>query len=217
VSATGQHAARYCQDAMTARPRIRRIPTTLVGILGVVGSAYALYHRTRWYRDGNRLFYADGRPTRAGKAFGDVWVAVNRRGIGPDWSASLETVGHRTGRRSTIPLVLADHAGERYAVSMLGERSPWVHNVRAAGGRAVLHHGPARDVLLEEVPPAERAPILKAYLARAAGGRPHIPVDKDAPLAEFERIAADFPVFRVVDLTADGAAAATGGRPGRSG
>lgn len=188
---------RYRQGAMQPEPRTSRIPALAAGLLLAAGAGYALYHRTSWYRDGNRLFYADGRPNRAGRAFGDLWVAVNRRGIGPDWSASLETVGHRSGRHTTIPLVLADHEGARYAVSMLGERSPWVHNVRAAGGRAVLHHGRPREVRLVEVPADQRAPILKAYLGRAAGGRPHIPVDKDAPLAAFEAVAADFPVFRV--------------------
>ena len=188
---------RYRQDAMTATPRALRIPTIVAGVLGVGLAAYGLYHRTRWYREGNRLFYTDGRPNRAGRAFGDLWVAVNKRGIGPDWSVSLETVGHRTGRRSSVPLILADVDGARYVVSMLGERSPWVHNVRAAGGQAVLLHGAPRDVRLVEVPAWERAPIIKAYLGRAVGGHPHIPVDKDAPLAAFEAIAADFPVFRI--------------------
>jgi deazaflavin-dependent oxidoreductase (nitroreductase family) len=197
---------RYRQDAMTAKPHTSWIPATVAGILGVGLVAFGLYHRTRWYREGNRLFYTEGRPNRAGKAFGAFWVAVNSRGVGPDWMVSLETVGRKTGKHNSLPLVLADYEGARYAVSMFGERSPWVHNVRAADGRAVMRHGTPRDVRLVEVPAAERAPIIKAYLGRAAGGRPHIPVDKDAPLPAFEAIAADFPVFRVDDL---GAAAET--------
>jgi len=47
------------------------------------------------------------------------------------------------------------------------------------------------------VPPVDRPPILKAYLSRAVGGRPHIPVDPGAPLEAFERVAPDFPVFRI--------------------
>jgi hypothetical protein len=39
---------------------------------------------------------------------------------------------------------------------------------------------------------------LKAYLQRAPGARPHIAIDQDAPLREFEKIAARVPVFRVV-------------------
>ena len=32
--------------------------------------------------------------------------------------------------------------------------------------------------------------------------RPHVSVNKDAPIAEFEKVAADFPVFRVASHTA---------------
>jgi hypothetical protein len=38
----------------------------------------------------------------------------------PWFLVSLETTGHRTGQRHAIPVVLADYAGERYIVSMLG-------------------------------------------------------------------------------------------------
>jgi len=87
--------------------------------------------------------------------------------------------------------------GERYLVSMLGRDVAWVRNLDAAGGRALLRHGRVEEVRLEPVPVERRAPIVKAYLKRAPGARPHIAVDKDAPLAEFEAIAAEIPVFCV--------------------
>ena len=87
--------------------------------------------------------------------------------------------------------------GERYLVSMLGDDVEWVRNVRAAGGKVTLRHGRREDVRLEDVPPERRAPLLQAYLHCAPGARPHFPISKDAPLAEFERIAPRFPVFRV--------------------
>jgi len=40
--------------------------------------------------------------------------------------------------------------------------------------------------------------VLKAYLKRAPGARPHLPIHKDAPLSEFARVSSQFPVFRVV-------------------
>ena len=179
----------------------------IVLVLGAAAVACALYHRTDAYRNGNRLFYRDGRPNRAGRAFGDLWVAAADRGLTPAYLVALETVGHRSGRRTAVPVVLADHAGERYVVSMLGERSPWVHNVRAVGGRAVVRHGGRREVSLVEVPAADRPPILKAYLVRAVGGRPHIPVDPGAPLRAFEAVAPDFPVFRIDAVPAPGGSA----------
>jgi len=88
--------------------------------------------------------------------------------------------------------------GERYLVSMLGRDVAWVRNVKAAAGHAVLRHGRTEQVLLEEIAIEKRAPVLKAYLQRAPGARPHVPVNKDAPLAEFETIAQQIPVFRVL-------------------
>jgi len=161
----------------------------------VVG--YAIYLRSDAYRRGNRLFYREGRPNALGRVLGEVYSWAGVHGIGPSWFASLETVGHRTGRRHAVPVVVADHGGERYIVSMLGEQAGWVHNVRAADGRPVLAHGRRDEVLLVEVPPDERAPVLKTYVARAPGGRPHFPVDPAAPLEEFKRIASGYPVFRV--------------------
>jgi hypothetical protein len=42
---------------------------------------------------------------------------------------------------------------------MLGERSPWVRNIRAAGGAAAIKHGQRHDVHLVEVPADARAPL----------------------------------------------------------
>jgi hypothetical protein len=93
--------------------------------------------------------------------------------------------------------------GERYLVSMLGDDVSWVKNVRSAGGKAVLRHGRREEVALEEVPVEKRPPIVKAYLKRAPGARPHVPVDKNAPIADFEKIAPQIPVFRVTAADQD--------------
>ena len=119
-------------------------------------------------------------------------------GVAPDYLVTLEVAGRRTGRIIRLPLVMVVVDGERYLVSMLGEDVNWVRNVKAADGRVVLRHGRSERVRLEEVAPEYRAPVLKAYLRKAPGARAHIPVDKDAPLAEFERVSPRFPVFRVV-------------------
>jgi hypothetical protein len=95
---------------------------------------------------------------------------------------------------------MADLDGTWYLVPMLGERCNWVQNVRAAGGRATLRHGRAVACRLIEMPVSERAPIIKRYLQQVPGARPHIPVDRHAPLAEFEAIAPRYPAFRVVPV-----------------
>jgi hypothetical protein len=115
----------------------------------------------------------------------------------PKRAAMLEIRGRRSGRIIKFPVVIADVGADRYLVSMLGANANWVLNVRAADGRAVLRHGRRESVLLDEVAPGDRAVVLRRYLQVAPGARPHIPVDRRAPLADFERIAADYPVFRV--------------------
>jgi deazaflavin-dependent oxidoreductase (nitroreductase family) len=165
--------------------------------LAALAVAYARYLMSDAYRDGNRLFYRAGRPTGAGKAFGRFWTTLADRGLTPAYVVTLETTGHRSGRHFSIPVVLADVAGGTYVVSMLGERPPWVRNVRAADGLAVIRHRGPRTVRLVEVPVDERAPILRDYLRRASGARPHFPINADADLADFARIAQDYPVFRI--------------------
>lgn len=91
----------------------------------------------------------------------------------------------------------AGHERERYLVAMLGEETNWVRNVKAAGGRARLRHGISEQVILQEVGASQRAPILKAYLQLAPGARPHVPISRDAPVSEFEKIASKYPVFKL--------------------
>ena len=126
-----------------------------------------------------------------------AWAALASSGIASNYLVTLEVTGRKSGRTVSLPVVVAVVDGQRYLVSMLGEGAHWVHNVRAADGRAVLRRGGREEVHLEEVPADQRAPILRAYLQRAPGSRPHVPVNKDAPLADFEPVAAAFPVFRV--------------------
>jgi deazaflavin-dependent oxidoreductase (nitroreductase family) len=144
-----------------------------------------------------RWMYRGGRPNAIARFLNRATVALVSAGLSPKLLVVLEVEGRRTGRPVSMPVVVADVRGERYLVSMLGEKSQWVRNVRAAGGRATIRHGRRAPVKLEEVAVEARAPILKRYLALAPGARAHIPVDQQAPLDEFERIAGDYPVFRI--------------------
>jgi deazaflavin-dependent oxidoreductase (nitroreductase family) len=146
-----------------------------------------------------RWMYRTGRPGALAKAMNRISAVQFSAGIlSPARAVTLEVPGRRTGRLVSVPVAVADDEGGRYLVSMLGEHANWVLNVRAAGGRVVLRRGGREEVRLEEVAPGDRAPILRRYLAVAPGARPHIPVDRHAPLEEFERIADRFPVFRII-------------------
>lgn len=144
-----------------------------------------------------RWMYRGGHPNELTKLINKGWASLHSIGIVPNRLVTLEVLGRQSGKVISFPLAMTVVNGERYLVSMLGNKANWVQNVRAAGGKARLRHGTSEQVLLEEVDVSQRVLILKAFLQHAPGARPHIPVDKDAPLVEFEKIAAEFPVFRL--------------------
>jgi deazaflavin-dependent oxidoreductase (nitroreductase family) len=147
--------------------------------------------------DRARRWYAGGRPGRIARGFMRLWAFVAGTGITRRFMVTLEVTGRTSGKVHALPVMLIRQGGERYVASMLGDDVAWVRNVRAAGGRAAIRAGRREQVILLEVPPAERAPLLKAFLRVAGGARPHIPVDKDAPLSAFEAVASQYPVFRI--------------------
>jgi polyisoprenoid-binding protein YceI len=162
--------------------------------------------------DSLRAMYPGGRADAAARRFARLWGEVFRLGLAPKRWVTLEVTGRRSGRVTRFPLGMSRVGDQWYLVSMLGERCNWVRNVRAADGRATLLHRRATPCRLVEVPVSERAPIIKRYLARVPGARPHVPVGRHAPLADFESIAARYPVFRVVPVPA---LARRAPRPGR--
>lgn len=156
------------------------------------GDAGGLYRLKRW-------MYRSGRPNALARVLNRISAVLFSAGyfLPSGWIA-LEVRGRRTGKAIVFPLVAVTVRGHQYVVSMLGQDAGWVKNLRAAQMRAVLHHRGRYAVELKEVPTVDRAPILRNYLNAAPGARPHIPLDRRAPVAEFAEIAADYPVFRMV-------------------
>jgi len=172
----------------------------LVGSLIIVAALVAFFTMSwwmprTWYR---ALLYPGRRPNLLSRKLNSVGAWASSIGIAPSLMVSLETKGRRTGRTLRVPLVVAKLEGRRYLVSMLGENADWVRNVRASNGEAVLRHGISEPVKLREVAVSERPPILRAFLKRAPGARPHFDIASDASLEEFARIAPRVPVFRVL-------------------
>lgn len=144
-----------------------------------------------------RLFYRDWHPTRLGKLVTRALAWVSGLGLTPQILLTLQVRGRRSGRLHDTVLVVAHHDGQRYLVSMLGDGSEWVRNVRAAGGKVFVKRGQSCPVQLTEVPAGERGPILKAYCQVATSGRQHFPLSHNAPLSEFDAVAERYPVFRI--------------------
>ena len=149
------------------------------------------------YDDYLRWLYRDGRPNWLAKLQNRLSAIAFSAGVMPSRVGTLVVRGRCSRRPVSFPIVIATFEGRRYLVSMLGSGANWVRNVEADGGRAELHHGRRERIRLVEIDTAARPPILRRYLDLAPGARPHIPVDRSAPLEDFERIAAEFPVFRI--------------------
>jgi hypothetical protein len=151
----------------------------------------------RWYDAYVRWLYRGGRPNLFARLQNRASAVAYAVGIWPKRLATREVPGRRSGRVISFPVVIAEYEDDRYLVAMLGENTNWVRNVRAAGGRAVLRHRRREVVRLGDVLAEARPEILRRYLACAPGARPHVPVDRHAPVEEFEQIAPQVPVFRI--------------------
>ena len=124
-------------------------------------------------------------------------AGLTHRGLSIWGSRVLETVGRTSGQPRRTPVNLLTLDGRQYLVSARGE-GQWVRNVRASQGRLVLILGRSRETRqATEVPPEERAPILRAYLKRwkAEVGVFFDGVGPDSSDAELAAIAAKHPVF----------------------
>ena len=136
-------------------------------------------------------------PTRLMNRFVSILASM---GIGQKKTITLEVRGRKTGEPRSVAVNIAEHEGQRYLVAPRGE-TEWVRNVRAAGGEAMLRRGKNERVKLEEIPVAERAPIVQTYLRQNAWvTKREFGIEPDAPRSEFERIAGDHPTFRIEPL-----------------
>jgi deazaflavin-dependent oxidoreductase (nitroreductase family) len=119
-------------------------------------------------------------------------------GLGPKDYYLLEVRGRKTGRVYATPVSIIEQSGHRYVVAPRGA-AQWVHNARAAG-RIALRAGSSREQFeVREIPAADRAPILKSYLARYTKFvQRFFQVQNGAPEAEFARVAGSYPVFELI-------------------
>jgi hypothetical protein len=144
-----------------------------------------------------RYFYRNWRPTRFGRLWASAYAWLSGLGLTSEILVTLQVKSRRDGRLCSTILASAVYEGCRYVVSMLGNESEWVQNLRAAKGAAFIKRGRSRAVVLTEIPVDQRAPILKAWTQVATSGRQHLSVPYDAPVSAFAAIAENHPVFRI--------------------
>ena len=172
----------------------------VVAALLIAYLSMSLWMPRAWYR---ALLYPQGKPNALARRLNALSDWLSAIGLAPSLLVSLETIGRTSGKKSRVPLVVAQLGGEHYLVSMLGPDAHWVANLKASHGVALLRHGHTQSVRLQEVPVEQRAPILQAYLRRAPGARPHFDINYNDPLEEFERVADRYPVWHIASTAQD--------------
>jgi deazaflavin-dependent oxidoreductase (nitroreductase family) len=117
-------------------------------------------------------------------------------------SRTLAVRGRKSGQWRTTPVNLLDYQGQQYLVAPRGV-TQWVRNVRA-GSEVELRLGSHRQpISLVELPDAEKVGPLRAYLRkwRWEVSQFFEGVGPEAPAAELERIAPNYPVFRITPVS----------------
>jgi deazaflavin-dependent oxidoreductase (nitroreductase family) len=138
------------------------------------------------------------KPSRGTHALNACFATLARLGISVYGSRILAVRGRTSGEWRTVPVNLLHHEGARYLVAPRGE-TQWVRNLRAAAG-GELRLGRRREAFrADELPDADKPPLLRAYLRKWAfeAGAFFGGVGAAASDAELLRLAPGYPVFRI--------------------
>lgn len=111
--------------------------------------------------------------------------------------ALLTVAGRRSGHRRTTPVVIGQHAGQRWVLSPYGEVD-WVRNLRAAGTAELTRRRRTETVRAVELPPDEAALLIRETAQDAPSFiRRQLGVTASSSPDEFRESASCHPVFRL--------------------
>lgn len=144
-----------------------------------------------------RRYLAPGWTTR--RLLNPLVAWLVRRGMSLQGAAVLEVAGRHTGTTRTTPVNPLTLDGRIYLLAPRGD-TEWSRNLRAAGAaQLVTGRHRRRAITVSDVPAADRAGVLRAYVARwgsqVRGLLPALPGDPTA--ADYEAVAGTLPMFLV--------------------
>ena len=130
--------------------------------------------------------------------FNPAVALMTRIGISVWGSRILRVRGRKSGEWRSNPVNLLTFEGKQYLVSPRGH-TQWVRNIRVTGGGELVLGSKVQAFTAVEIPDAEKAPIVRAYLKRFSFevGMFFKGVKADSPDEDLSRIAPDHPVFRL--------------------
>jgi deazaflavin-dependent oxidoreductase (nitroreductase family) len=143
---------------------------------------------------------ADGRKFSRAERIGNLVAKVLvSSGVGPKRMHLLTVQGRKTGRPHTTPLTVVETDGQRWLVAPYGGVA-WAKNVGASGSAKLRRGRVMEQVKVEPVDAHESALVLKAYIHLEPITRSAFEVGPEASLEEFEAIAPNHPVFRILPV-----------------
>jgi deazaflavin-dependent oxidoreductase (nitroreductase family) len=132
------------------------------------------------------------------KTFNSLLKGLIRLGMPFGNTVVLTVPGRKTGEPRSTPITLQVEGARRFAMAPYGEVA-WVQNVRAASGRArVKSRRRDEAVRLQEVKPAEAAPLLKKYMEAFGRVQPYFNAKPGDPVERFAAEADKHPVFEIL-------------------
>jgi deazaflavin-dependent oxidoreductase (nitroreductase family) len=136
-------------------------------------------------------------PSSVEKLFNRAFGFLAGQGIAPSFIYSLEVRGRKSGKLYSTAVNLLQINGKQFLVAPRGQ-TQWVRNAEAAG-EVILKRGARRSFRLRPLNDSEKLQVLKAYLTNYKSAvQKFFPIPPDAPLEEFAKIAAGYPVFELV-------------------
>ncbi|MEO6570607.1 MAG: nitroreductase family deazaflavin-dependent oxidoreductase [Ilumatobacteraceae bacterium] len=146
--------------------------------------------------DGTSRYLKPGWGTR--RVMNPVMAGLVRLGFSVKGARELQVRGRTSGEWRTTPVNLLVLDGHHYLVSPRGH-TQWVRNVRVAGGGRLRTGRRTQEFLATEIPDADKAPVVRAYLEQWAWevGQFFDGIDASSSDETLTAAAPGFPVFRV--------------------
>ena len=117
-------------------------------------------------------------------------------GMAPKGYYLLTTIGRRSGKPRSTPVVLIEEEGKRWLVAPFGAVS-WVYNAKATGKVTLTRNGKSETLAIREVTLQQAVPVLRKYVVNVAVTRPYFNVEKDSSEEAYIAEAPRHPVFEL--------------------
>ncbi|MDR3749754.1 MAG: nitroreductase/quinone reductase family protein [Acidobacteriota bacterium] len=138
-------------------------------------------------------------PTAIERLFNRVFGWLVGHGLGMKHNYLLQVRGRKSGKLYSTPIDLLKMEGKRFLVAPRG-LTQWVRNAQAAGEVTLKRGRLQKTYALRPIPDAGKPPYLKEYLDRfKTTVQRYFPVKAGSPPEAFSAIAADYPVFELIE------------------